>query len=212
MGEQEKDGSKTAQVRMTAEMYDEASKVFEQEGYTFSSGIRMMLEAMIAAGKIPFRPDADKIQEAENQKLREKEIGLLDDFLGTSKKTPEERMLKAIFGHVKGETSKDMPDDTLREWGLQCGLPESLSLTALGDLYDSGLFPADPLNTGFSMETTPNPDVFEEGARRDSYESMLIGRELEENVIGGLEDTYKKLRRNALKYLYEMDTVKNRED
>ena len=55
--------------------------------------------------------------------------------------TPEQMLVKAIFGEEK---ASDMEDGELRKWGASVGLPQKLSLTALSELHDCGLFPENP--------------------------------------------------------------------
>ena len=172
--------------------------------------VRLMLETTIANGAIPFRPDTEMISEAEHQKTRTEEMELLDEILGITQTTAREK-LKTLFGELP-DHSAELSDGQLREWADKCGLPESLSLTALGELYDTHLFPKDIWDVGFGFETTPNPKYFEEGAQRKSREDMMVLKEMELNLRFGIEDVQNQLLKNALTYLYEVDSIKDMEE
>ena len=192
---------KLRQVRMPNDMFEKASKIFAEDGLSFSGGVRLMLEETIRSGKIPFRPDQKAANEMKKLETRKEEMEFLNNCLGLGK-TDEQRLFDAIFGK-QVKSSKDLDDDELREWGKKTGLPDTLSLTTLGELFDNGVFPKDLWDCGISANTRLKKQDGSELPKAE--ESSIFFQKTEANIRLGLQESGNNLLKGALKYLYEYD-------
>ena len=139
MAKETKDG--VFQLRVSADVLEQAKEVFAGENMTLSSGVRAFLEEVVRQGRMPFRAPLSASEQEKKDEMRviERAVTQITGFDESGRvKTAEERLLDTIFGNG---SSKDMDDDELRFWGASVGLPDGLSLTVLDELHDCGLFP-----------------------------------------------------------------------
>lgn len=157
-----KDDSVVKSFRVPESMFDQVNDILKKEGFSLSEVIRILFQAMIREGRIPrglstreieVQSDAAKMRTDYMQSILNKAIPDLDG------KSMENRLLECIFG--KDETASEMSNASLRDWAATWGLPDTLSVATLADLYESGMFGKNPWDgvydavlpdTGFSSE------------------------------------------------------------
>ena len=172
------------QVRLPSSLANDAEAVFEKLNITFSEAVRLFLAETAAKGKLPFRPEEKT--GGDLLAMRKTEEAYIDRILGTGK-SAEERLKDAIFGPRSG---KDMHDEDLRSWGRDIGLGETLSVSALEELYDTGIFP-------HSVVTGDIDGDFysDDGDTRFSY---LESIRFVENIRANIDKTAEKMKANAI--------------
>lgn len=165
------DKDTTIQLRVSSEMAERARKVFEREGRTISEAVRGFLEESIRQGKSAIRPKRSTSEDSYREMLRKEE-----ECLDTICMPEYKRMNKPKADEEC--TAEDLSDTELMEWAGSIGLPETLTLSTLADLYDCGVFPREL------------PGVFE-------CENVPMGVEWSTTMIA------KNLKANALIYMAE---------
>lgn len=172
-------------IRLPEDLAEKAKAVLDGCGLTFSEAVRMFLNETVKAGKLPFRPS----QEGTDAKLlamRKREEAFVGCILGKNDGA-EERLLKAIFGQEK---ATDMTDDQLRDWANMTGLPKTLSITTIEDLFDSGLFARNPWSGNLSVDIDEDDPAF----------LSLLTMTQTHNIQTNLESTFKRIHENALNF------------
>lgn len=140
-----KDDSIVKSFRVPESMFEQANDIFKKEGFSLSEVIRILFQATIREGRVPrglstremeVKSDAAKTRENYMNSILAKAIPNFDG------KTTESKLLDCIFGTEK--QASDMSNAALRDWASSWGLPETLSIATLADLYESKLFGQDP--------------------------------------------------------------------
>lgn len=140
-----KDDSIVKSFRVPESMFEQANDIFKKEGFSLSEVIRILFQATIREGRVPrglstremeVKSDAAKTRENYMNSILAKAIPNFDG------KTTESKLLDCIFGTEK--QASDMSNAALRDWASSWGLPETLSVATLADLYESKLFGQDP--------------------------------------------------------------------
>lgn len=140
-----KDDSIVKSFRVPESMFEQANDIFKKEGFSLSEVIRILFQATIREGRVPrglsnremeVKSDAAKTRENYMNSILAKAIPNFDG------KTTESKLLDCIFGTEK--QASDMSNAALRDWASSWGLPETLSIATLADLYESKLFGPDP--------------------------------------------------------------------
>lgn len=150
------------QIRVSSETLNNAKSIFEAEGKSASQAIREFLEETVLQGKTPIRHALSQEEQDYKNMLRKEERAVNNicglTFVAGHKpgETAEKALLRVIFG--EGD-AKDLTDGALKHWGKSVGLPETLSLTALSELYDCGLFPKDVLDLDAAYQVRSDNDV-----------------------------------------------------
>lgn len=140
-----KDDSVVKSFRVPESIFEQANEIFKKEGFSASEVIRVLFNATIREGRIP-RGLATREMESQSDaaKIRKE---YMDSILaravpGIDGKSAEDRLLECIFG--REETVSEMSNASLRDWASRWGLPDTLSVATLADLYESGIFGRDP--------------------------------------------------------------------
>lgn len=211
-----KDDSVVKSFRTTEDQFRRADEIFRKEGFSFSEVIRLLFDATIREGRIPRSLSTRDIEDKlDDSKRREEYIDSVINMAVPASQhvgeSAEEKLLRIIFG----ETDPDkMSNAELREWGNKLGLPDTLSVSTLADLYDCGYFPNDPWGGAYDCiinpETTPGSNKLDE-----NLANACIIMKFEENIKDNLDQLRRKMQVNAVKYLLEYDNMKsveNKED
>lgn len=152
-----KDDSIVKSFRVPEFMFEQANEIFKKEGFSLSEVIRILFQATIKEGRVPrglstremeTQSDAAQIRESYMNGILSKAIPNFDG------KTVENRLLDCIFG--KETQVSDMSNASLREWADNWGLPDTLSIATLADLYESKLFGQDPWDGAYDEALPSN--------------------------------------------------------
>lgn len=165
----------TLQFRVSSDILNTAREIFEDEGKTLSQALREYLEEVIVQGKTPIRRTLSANEQAYKSMVR-KEERAIDNICGllpvkverdSNGRVPEDALIDAICGD---KDAKDLPDEDLRSWGNYMGLPKTLSLTVLAELYDCGLFPRSlsDIEDEFRIETEVERSYGAENIRQNA--------------------------------------------
>ncbi len=177
------------QFRVSQDLMDDADKVFKKLNLTTSEAIRLFLTETAKKGKLPFRPAEDN----EDQKIatmRKEEAEYVDEVLGIGRNSRIDRFIRGLYGQ---ETSDDLSDGALKEWGLDSGLPRGLSTQTLAELFDSGLFSTNPWSTkNINTDMNYMQNLDEETRER----SIML--EQTESIKSNIDETCRKLKDNAI--------------
>ncbi len=201
------DGSIVKSIRVSGEQFEQANDIFKKEGFTFSEAVKLLLEATIREGRVPrslsTRDMEDKLDDA---RMRDDYVS---DILGTvfpqvtGAVSTEKRLLAAMFGH---EHASDMSNAELREWAAKWGLPDSLSVATIADLYECELFTKDPWQGEFNYECMPAVSVGSKKIDEHLAQSMTLMK-FRDNLNNNLEIMKHKMQVAATKTLMEMDNI-----
>ena len=140
-----KDDSIVKSFRVPESMFEQANEIFKKEGFSLSEVIRVLFQATIREGRVPRGMSTREMEtQSDAAKVRE---DYMNDMLTTAipslnKNSIENRILDAIFG--KEQAVSEMSNADLREWASTWGLPDTLSIATLADLYESEMFEEDP--------------------------------------------------------------------
>lgn len=189
------------QVRVCGEEFDAANEIFKKSGFTFSDVVRMVISKTIQEGRIPLALSC-----RENEKMLDDGMQVdryMDDILAmvgvSDNDVPAiEKMFSRIFGP---SDASDMNAAQLREWGARTGLPDTLSVGTLADLFDHGPFAKDPWSGGCDA------DIKQTGTE----ENMMILMQDMANIRWNLENTKNEMVARASKFLMEFDNPKDDE-
>ena len=176
----------TRTMRMPSSLLEQSDALFAKLGLSFSEAVRMFLEEAVKTGKIPFRPMAENTVR-KKALMREREEDYLDSILNRNK-----TLLDRLFSSFMPESSGEMSDEGLRDWGNRSGFPKTISLTTLAELYDSKLFAQEP----WSGELNYKENVDENNA----FDMIMLTKAQTGNIEANLDDTRRKLLTNALNY------------
>ena len=188
----------TRTMRMPTALLEQSDETFAKLGLSFSEAVRMFLEETVKAGKLPFRPTPDNT-ERKKAVMRSREEAYLNGILD-----PNRTMLESLFKECMPESSKELTDENLRDWGIRSGLPKSLSLTTLAELYDSKLFAKEPWSGDLDYQGS--------GDDHDPLYLMMVMRAQTGNIAANLEATRQKLLVNAMNQYLNCDVREDEED
>ena len=134
----------TFQLRVSSDTLSVAREIYESEGKSISQAVREFLEETVVLGRTPIRHTLS-CDEQEYKSLVRREERAVDNICKTTfssrrraGESAKDTFLRVLFGE---NIASELDDEQLRDWGRSVGLPKSLSLTALAELYDCGLFP-----------------------------------------------------------------------
>lgn len=168
-----KDDSVVKSFRVPESMFEQANEIFKKEGFSASEVIRVLFGATIREGRIP-RGLATREMESQSDaaKIRKE---YMDSILaraipGIDGKSAEDRLLECIFG--REETVSEMSNASLRDWASRWGLPDTLSVATLADLYESGMFGRDPWGGVYDGMLEETEDFSAEDALFASRENL----------------------------------------
>lgn len=168
-----KDDSVVKSFRVPESMFEQANEIFKKEGFSASEVIRVLFNATIREGRIP-RGLATREMESQSDaaKIRKE---YMDNILaravpGIDGKSAEDRLLECIFG--REETVSEMSNASIRDWASRWGLPDTLSVATLADLYGSGMFGRDPWGGVYDGMLEETDDFSAEDALFASRENL----------------------------------------
>lgn len=168
-----KDDSVVKSFRVPESMFEQANEIFKKEGFSASEVIRVLFNATIREGRIP-RGLATREMESQSDaaKIRKE---YMDNILaravpGIDGKSAEDRLLECIFG--REETVSEMSNASIRDWASRWGLPDTLSVATLADLYESGMFGRDPWGGVYDGMLEETEDFSAEDALFASRENL----------------------------------------
>lgn len=177
------------QFRVSQELMNDADKIFKKMNLTTSEAIRLFLSETVKKGKLPFRPaDDDEIQKMVE--MRKEESDYVNEVLGVKGYSGADRLLKWLFGP---QSSENISDSALKEWGINSGLPRGLSTQTLAELYDSGMFSTDPwFNKNICSDIK-----FLQGTDTETRDRILMAEQTE-SIRSNIDEVSRKMKDNAI--------------
>lgn len=194
-----KDDSVVKSFRTAEAQFNAANEIFKKEGFSFSEVIRLLLEATVREGRIPRALSTKTMEEMSDKAVyRENYIDRILDMAIPNPRynsmSAEQKVLRCIFGEA--ESSKDMTNASLREWGDKWGLPEEFSIATLADIHDSGFFPEDPWCGDYNYSID---------GIGDGLEDTAVIFKFRDNLKDNLDKIRHKMEVKAVKVLMEYD-------
>lgn len=203
-----KDGSIVKSFRVSEEQFEKVNEIFRKEGFSVSEVIRLLFDATVREGRIPRGLSTKEMEsKLDASQARECYIDGILQMAGIVPEnqrnlTPKERLLKTLFNEKSG--SGEMSNGELREWAEKSGLPDTLSVAALAELYDCGLFPKDIWSGAYDADIDP-VTYPGSGESDEDLKSAMIVMECRDNIRDNLEQIKRTLETGAVKYLMESD-------
>ena len=201
------DNSIVKSIRISGEQFEQANDIFKREGFSFSEAVKIFLEATIREGRVPrslsTRAMENKLDDA---KMRDDYVSdILSSVLPQKSESSsnEKRLVAAIFGH---EHASDMSNAELREWASKWGLPDSLSVATLADLYECDLFTEDPWHGEYDYECMPATNAGSKQLDEHLSNAMTLMK-FRDNLNNNLEQMKHKMHVAATKTLMELDNI-----
>lgn len=180
-----KDDSIVKSFRVPEFMFEQANEIFKKEGFSLSEVIRVLFQATIREGRVPRGLSTREMEtQSDAAKMRD---DYMKDMLSAAipslnKNSVEERLLDTIFG--KEQAASEMSNAVLREWASTWGLPDTLSIATLADLYESKMFGEDPWGGIYDNALPYNHEFSPETVLMISKENL---RQNLKNIISGME-------------------------
>lgn len=205
-----KDESVVKSFRISGDQFERANEIFKKEGFSFSEVIRLVCDITIREGRIPrglsTREMESKLDDSEKREdyisdilrmigvVPDKQIGM----------TAEERLLKVLFN--ESSDANDLNNEDLRDWAKKWGLPDELSIGAIAELHDCGLFKNDPWYGIYDACIEPARRTCSTKIDLNLQDAMII-MEFQNNIMDNLDQIKRTMQAKAVKYLMECDNV-----
>ena len=209
-----KDESIVKSFRIPERQFEQANEIFKKEGFSFSEVIRLMCDAAIREGRIPRGLSTKEIEpKLDSSQARENYIDGVLQMAGIVPKkmqdiSPKERLLKALF--EENRSSSELSNREIREWGEKWGLPDELSIGTLAELRDLEVLPRDPWDGAYKADIQPAKYCGNGETEIDeNLQNALVIMKFGANLRDNLEQVRRKLETKAMKYLLELDNVRN---